>query len=101
MPTQKPAQKKPVARRELVSDPAARHMLGGISQMTKKRWESDPRIGWPPVAAVVRGRNYYLRADLEALLDRLVQKTASGESKVVAPIPTRRRPQPERGGAMP
>jgi hypothetical protein len=77
-------------RRALVSDPGARAMVGDISVMTKRRWQADPKIGWPKTAAVIRGRNYYVRADLEAFVDRLVELTASGEATTSAPNPRRR-----------
>lgn len=72
--------------RALISDPGARALAGNISVMTRTRWESDPRVGWPAVIAVIRGRRFYLLRDVHDLLDRLIALTASGESATV-PVP--------------
>lgn len=80
-------------RRALVSDAGARAMVSDISKMTKHRWQGDPKIGWPRVAAVIRGRNYYFRAEVEDLVDRFVELTASGEAKTTAPPRPFRRPK--------
>jgi hypothetical protein len=77
--------------RALISDPAARAMVGGISVMTRTRWERDPKIRWPKPAAVIRGRKFYYLRDIHDLVDRLVELTASGEAQTIAPIDPRRR----------
>jgi hypothetical protein len=77
--------------RQLISDPDARELCGGISVMTRTRWARDPRIGWPAVAAVVCGRKFYFRRDVDALVDRLVELTASGAAVTIAPSPRHRR----------
>ena len=33
--------------------PAPGALVGDISVMTKRRWERDPRVGWPRIAAVI------------------------------------------------
>jgi hypothetical protein len=82
----KPEKLKADPRRALISDPAARARFGNISIPTRGRWEDDPKVGWPKVACVIRGRNYYFLDEIEALFDRLVAKTASGEAKAVTPV---------------
>ena len=77
--------------RQLISDPNARAMFGGISAMTAVRWGRDPKVGWLKVAAVVRGRKFYYLRDAEALRDRLIEATASGEARISAPVNSRRR----------
>jgi hypothetical protein len=82
----------------LVSDADVRVRLGDISVMTARRWRVDPRVGWPKTAAIIRGRRYYHARDVEAFLDLLIQKTATGASTTSAPIPHRRsrkKPSPE------
>ena len=87
--------------RQLITDPDARLLVGDISPMTKYRWERDPRIGWPKVACIVRGRRFYFKRDVEALIDRLAALTASGESTTIAPLdPRRRRSAKAVGGAL-
>ncbi len=66
--------------RQLISDPDARAMFGGISAMTAVRWGRDPKVGWLKVAAVVRGRKFYYLRDAEALRDRLIEATAKRRS---------------------
>jgi hypothetical protein len=77
--------------RALISDPDARAMVGGISVMTRIRWAGDERIGWPKIAAIIRGRTYYRRADVEALVDKLIAATASGEAQTVTPLSPHRK----------
>ncbi len=94
-----PSQKPEADPRQLISDPDARAMVGAISVMTRCRWARDPRIGWPAVAAVVRGRKFYFKCDIDDLVDRLVELTARGDSTTIAPRDPRRRrlankPQP-------
>jgi hypothetical protein len=84
--SQKPAE----TDRALISDPDARAMVGDISVMTRRRWQVDPKIGWPKVRAIIRGRRYLLLRDVHDLIDKLTQATASGESATVAPVPHRR-----------
>jgi hypothetical protein len=77
--------------RQLITDPAARTIAGGISVMTRTRWARDPKIRWPKPAAVIRGRAYYYLRDIHDLVDRLVELTATGEATTVAPLDPRRR----------
>jgi hypothetical protein len=72
--------------RALISDPAARARFGNISIPTRGRWEDDDTIRWPKPAAIIRGRRFYFADEIEALFDRLIAKTASGEAKVVTPV---------------
>jgi hypothetical protein len=83
--------------RQLISDPDARAMFGGISAMTAVRWGRDPKVGWLKVAAVVRGRKFYYLRDAEALVDRLIELTEKGEATTAQPALPRHR-QAKAGG---
>jgi hypothetical protein len=94
------AQKPQTDPRALMSSRGVLDLLD-ISQMTRNRWSRDPALAFPRHVAVVRGRRFYLKRDIEEFIDRLAEATASGEAATIAPLdPRRRRAAKDRAGGV-
>jgi hypothetical protein len=85
--------------RALLSARAVRDLLG-VSAMTVHRWQADPALAFPRHVAVVQGRRFYLKRDIEEFIDKLIATTANGVRTTRAPDPRRRRAAKNRAEGM-
>lgn len=64
--------------KKLLSAPAVREALGGISDMSLWRWLSNPELGFPrPI--YIANRRYFYADEIEAWLERQADEQRQAE----------------------
>ena len=58
----------------------------GVTAMTIWRWERDPKLAFP-AAAIIHGRKYWNRNDIDAWMRRMATSKATATEKVAASGP--------------
>ncbi len=65
----------------LVSAPQFRKNVGGVSTMTIWRWLRIPNDPLPAPAAIIAGRRFWRKSDLDAWLARHAPASRAGEPR--------------------